>query len=67
MRTRQIFLLSAICLAVGITTAGLLVSREQSTPTPGASALGEHRQADPVAARHTNQTLQATAIEALPK
>nr|WP_298111182.1 lipase secretion chaperone [uncultured Pseudomonas sp.] len=67
MRTRQIFLLSAICLAVGITTAGLLVSREQSTPTPGASALGEHRQADPVAARHTNQTLQTTAIEALPK
>ncbi len=67
MRTHQIFLLSAVCLTVAIAAVSLLVSQEPSALATVSKSRDEIQQADPVAARHTNQALQAIAIDALPK
>ena len=67
MRSRQIFLLSVTCVAVAIGAASLLVSQQPSAPAPASATLDEIQQADPIAALHTNRTLQTTAISALPK
>jgi lipase chaperone LimK len=67
MRTRQIFMLSAVCLAAAIGAASLLVSQEPSAPAPLSNSQNESQQADPVAALHTNQSVQNKALDALPK
>lgn len=69
MGSRQLFLLSALCLAVGLGAASWLANQDATGPAAAGTPPSETRQADPdpVAALRTNQAIHNQTIDRLPQ